>query len=1018
MNKKFTFMVAALLAAGGFSANAIGTTDLMKVTGTATPNQSFKFESGKSYYLVMDAAAGSANTLDATDVVLGVKTSDGKLATAVDQLQDVTLGDKAYLWKVVEVKSAATGGKYYYTLYNEATKTYLSFDISSNTSATFETNIEKAGKENAEDHTVYFTIGTGDAAYDGSDSKELTIVGTVTNTILTLTDGSNPAVGTTGNHYFKLYAAKTETLTGTDQAHVDAALNTHLGGKGFYLEYKLKDGEKLENTNIFAQPIKAFYFNSVSGIENGTYFATKYPADGNIYNANEFKASTFIVVNPNKNIGLDAANVGNGIGLEFTEVKGSNIVASVTAGNDYDGKIPAANAQFTVTENDPTNAKGKLSVMVAGATYVKDGKYVDGTSNVYVGIYKTDFGKLYLTTVGASENEDYKATLASSSIATAADLLKEEGPAVYTIKFTSGKDEVTTTGSEYDKYLYSKANSTPDGWEFAAEGTKYVDIKNPTAQWIISNYNSDTKAFTFRNRLTEETIALSLNKLGDGEYTVMKSDAANFKFGKLTDGNYAVDGSAYFEGSTVKLTAATVDKTAGFATIEDEKLNDVVTVKFNIPETATTSGALYINSTYNSGASNYDVKGVIDETKATKFQLVKFDGAASESEVVISDTVYVYNDYKYWNAEDEKVETVVDGDTLAYVTYAFKQVTNDGNDWYLADDAKNVEKIDAGDEIAKFVLKKNLNGTYALIPAPFANTAYDEKIIAVENDGDITDTESLYNPTVGVSRDFVIEFGEPTPSLKAESKHVAFNTTLGYVAMNENAEGIVAPVSSLKAEYSKEDLTFWLDTADSKAVTPSFLISKAGKFLYNTVDSAYYYDSESATAQVNEDFLLPNGNAKAMFQAATLKDSETITVNGKDYTVADGLNNFKFQIVQNTEDSEGEYVIRSLRDYTYLSNSNGKLGFTGSKASALVVSVETMEAPTSNESVSASEVAVVAQDGAVVVKNAAGKNVVVSTILGQVVANEVLTSDNATINVPAGIVVVAVEGESFKINVR
>ena len=35
----------------------------------------------------------------------------------------------------------------------------------------------------------------------------------------------------------------------------------------------------------------------------------------------------------------------------------------------------------------------------------------------------------------------------------------------------------------------------------------------------------------------------------------------------------------------------------------------------------------------------------------------------------------------------------------------------------------------------------------------------------------------------------------------------------------------------------------------------------------------------------------------------------------------------------------------------------------------------------------------------------------VTNILGKVIANTVLTSDNQTINVPAGIVVVAVEGE-------
>ena len=43
--------------------------------------------------------------------------------------------------------------------------------------------------------------------------------------------------------------------------------------------------------------------------------------------------------------------------------------------------------------------------------------------------------------------------------------------------------------------------------------------------------------------------------------------------------------------------------------------------------------------------------------------------------------------------------------------------------------------------------------------------------------------------------------------------------------------------------------------------------------------------------------------------------------------------------------------------------------------------------------------------------NAAGKKVVVSNILGQTVANTVITSDNAVIAAPQGVVVVAVEGE-------
>ena len=74
--------------------------------------------------------------------------------------------------------------------------------------------------------------------------------------------------------------------------------------------------------------------------------------------------------------------------------------------------------------------------------------------------------------------------------------------------------------------------------------------------------------------------------------------------------------------------------------------------------------------------------------------------------------------------------------------------------------------------------------------------------------------------------------------------------------------------------------------------------------------------------------------------------------------------------------------------------------------------------PTANEEISAGNVVVAGVDGAVVVKGAEGKNVIVSTILGKVVANEVLTSDNAQIAAPAGIVVVSVDGESFKVVVK
>ncbi|WP_293739406.1 DUF6383 domain-containing protein [uncultured Parabacteroides sp.] len=90
--------------------------------------------------------------------------------------------------------------------------------------------------------------------------------------------------------------------------------------------------------------------------------------------------------------------------------------------------------------------------------------------------------------------------------------------------------------------------------------------------------------------------------------------------------------------------------------------------------------------------------------------------------------------------------------------------------------------------------------------------------------------------------------------------------------------------------------------------------------------------------------------------------------------------------------------------------SNAKTGGDG----ALIFNVENKandEMATDNETIATSEVAVIAQEGAVRIANAEGKKVVITNILGQVVANTVITSSDAVIAAPQGVVVVAVEGE-------
>jgi len=117
------------------------------------------------------------------------------------------------------------------------------------------------------------------------------------------------------------------------------------------------------------------------------------------------------------------------------------------------------------------------------------------------------------------------------------------------------------------------------------------------------------------------------------------------------------------------------------------------------------------------------------------------------------------------------------------------------------------------------------------------------------------------------------------------------------------------------------------------------------------------------------------------------------------------------------EEAEEEYA----EDATLVSNEgylkwiNGTVVVTEGfeNGDEFVITEGVKRNPTANESIeAASEVSVVAVDGAVIIKGAAGKKVTISNVLGQTIANTVVSSDEATIAAPAGVVVVAVEGEA------
>ena len=122
------------------------------------------------------------------------------------------------------------------------------------------------------------------------------------------------------------------------------------------------------------------------------------------------------------------------------------------------------------------------------------------------------------------------------------------------------------------------------------------------------------------------------------------------------------------------------------------------------------------------------------------------------------------------------------------------------------------------------------------------------------------------------------------------------------------------------------------------------------------------------------------------------------------------MGDFQFQIIK-AEDGSDDYLIR--QDGRYICQYNNYFYMGAKKAEAYRFTIESQSAPTANEGVEVAAIKVIAGEGNVTIAGAQGKKVVISNILGQVVANTVVSSDNATIAAPQGIVVVAVEGEEL-----
>lgn len=782
---------------------------------------------------------------------------------------------------------------------------------------------------------------------------------------------------------------------------------------GFTFTFEAKEGTELEG-NTFANPMYAV------NVGSDLYFVDVNGSDAKALKALKEKASVTLFDLENSKLKVLALNSDSKYGTSGEKKTAYKIL---TIAGDKIGDDKNNDAKFTVTEFDQLANEGEFEIKAT----------VSGTSYQIGAIrFTTSDTKTYVTTVDEADKAKIaKATLGTNSYLDASVLLKEDAMNVVNIYFTSNEkswNDEEGAQREYHKYLVADGSSAG----LVALAQNHVDFTSPLAQWIVSDFDGKY-TFTLTNRETGKTLGLRLAEDGkEGGYEVV---------GTVTGGYTAIStgvtSSTPISGTSVKFNTIPTTQYDSYRLFTEEEMEAGIALVFS------GKNAVIGERDYYASIANGKVVPSRKESEIALFYPERVKAAADPNKGK-ENYVLDINEYAYLN-EDGEVAT--GKDTLIVPTY--RLATAEDKYWGAnasgSDDAKYALADAAVTAATEWAFVMTANGEYSLAEVKRGTNGsaqYSDvtasKVWGVKGVNTSTigfNTYNHYNNGVVVDEGFanltiLVNDNSDKSHLVAESRHASFDNKLGSIAMQLNANGINEGI------LNSEGMVFWLDTVGNE--TPAFYISRGVEgqnerlFMYNATDSMKIFDEGEAQEYFNEAYVLegtydesgatPTGDAKVIFRPAVLVDNDTLTTTVGDKLVSvvakdaditkdqvDGLKAFQFGICLADEDVEGEYIVYNGSKYVYALN--GKLGLTSDPQKAMVFTLGD-ETPTANEGVEVSEVKVIAGEGNVMIAGAQGKKVVISNILGQVVANTVIASDNATIAAPAGVVVVAVEGEA------
>ena len=785
----------------------------------------------------------------------------------------------------------------------------------------------------------------------------------------------------------------------------------------------------------------------------------------------KFTAATFIVMDtiPLTKDGSSDFNGKKGAGYQFTTVKGADLLTiDATTGlptKTYN-KRHVNNANFAIT-NNVNNTDSLILEVVKPVLGVNDQTMENQSaygSNVRVSVINFG-GQNILTTYSATNNivpaddEWTLITLGGDNIVDLKTLLK--GQFVNVSYVATGK-EVDADKYKVDGVLAVRDNAGAIEADYVAKST--VLLSSPEAQWALTN-DGGLKLVNRENTTVSLTIAQLRKTAKTGVYVATTTGANDNIDGDQITISF-VENHTMFDGymtATENILRNTVYFLGQYRATADGDLNSYWAENHNASHQI---GATVVKE--NATKWNLELVKKADKNEVDTIFVVSTMNVWANNKMTTKKDSLAILPYAYQNNGNNEYVTYKEDKLNYYICdkdnktdakaadrFALKMKPGNTFNYVIAEDGgvqDNVgaKKVFLSNSESKGSWDKNelysLNNNSLMVVEKADEPEYRKvakawgdtiSIYRQENDAQMVyekaDAKSVVDgKTLSfLNIDNVNQF-DVNPALFVDTAYVnrGENTCYQYLlAVGVDKE------NSYYCPYNEEhNSDEWREANGGPCADAKEHRALKGRFLINLIDTANVYGDTHLHNNPYINMVEADENlAKLSFVEGihvgdtlilTRKGGEAVKLRMDDanFNVA----KFAFRYVDN---EAGTFRIQTqYKEYApgkaaedietsnegYLRWVNGTVVVTNKLTNGDVFNMNEDETrtPTANEGVTASEVSVIAKDGAVIISGAQGKKVTISNVLGQTVANTVISSDKAEIAAPAGVVVVAVEGEA------